>query len=191
MDKPISILGIAGSLRAGSYNRAVLRAAQQLLPLDATLEIFDLNGIPPFNQDEERNLPAKVVELKAKVRAADALLIATPEYNYSMPGVLKNAIDWGSRPHGDNVWDSKPLAVLGASPGLLGTARAQYHLRQVFVALNTHPLNRPEIMITKAAGRFDQEGNLTDEPTRELIRTQLQSLVAWARKLAADPRGPA
>jgi chromate reductase len=183
MSTPIRILGIAGSLRSGSYNRAALRAAQQLVPDDAILETFEIDGIPGFSQDDEHQPPAKVVELKARVRAADAILIVTPEYNYSIPGVLKNAIDWASRPYGDSAWDSKPVALMGASPGMLGTARAQYHLRQVFVFLNMFPVNRPEVMISNAAQRFDAEGNLTDETTEELIRQLLQNLVTWTRRL--------
>jgi chromate reductase, NAD(P)H dehydrogenase (quinone) len=183
MSTPVRILGIAGSLRSGSYNRAALRAAQQLVPDDAVLEIFEIDGIPGFSQDEEHQPPAKVVELKARVRAADAILFVTPEYNYSIPGVLKNAIDWASRPYGDSAWDSKPVALMGASPGTLGTARAQYHLRQVFVFLNMFPLNRPEVMIANAAQRFDAEGNLTDETTEELIRQLLRNLVTWTRRL--------
>ncbi|MBA2503937.1 MAG: NAD(P)H-dependent oxidoreductase, partial [Pyrinomonadaceae bacterium] len=122
MNQPVRILGIAGSLRRESYNRAALRAAAQLLPNDATLEIFELDGIPIYNQDEEGQLPSKVAELKARIRAADALLIATPEYNYSIPGVLKNAIDWASRPYGDSAWSGKPAAIMGASVGAFGTA---------------------------------------------------------------------
>ena len=133
MDKPIRILGIAGSLRRKSYNRAALRAALQLIPPDATLEIFELDGIPVFNEDEERQPPPKVVELKKRIREADAVLFVTPEYNYSIPGGLKNAIDWASRPYGDSAWTGKPAAIMGASIGAFGTARAQYHLRQVFV----------------------------------------------------------
>jgi chromate reductase len=185
MNKPITILGIPGSLRAGSYNQALLRAAQQLVPEDAKIEIFSLEGIPPFNQDEEGRPPARVVQLKAQVRAADAILFATPEYNYSIPGVLKNAIDWASRPHSDNVWDGKPVAVMGASIGALGTARAQYHLRQVFVFLNMHALNGPEVMVGNAAQRFDDQGNLTDNATKDYLRKQLRSLVDWTRRLAA------
>jgi chromate reductase len=120
----IAILRIAGSLRRASYNRAALRAAQQLVPEDATLEIFELDGIPGFSQDDEARPPAKVVELKARVRAADAILLVTPEYNYSIPEVLKNAMDCASRPYGDNAWNGKPVAVMGASVGMLGTARA-------------------------------------------------------------------
>ena len=178
-----TILGIAGSLRKASYNRAALRAAQELAPEGARVEVFELDGIPPFNEDLERNPPPKVALLKERVRAANAILIVTPEYNYSIPGVLKNAIDWASRPYGDNAWDGKPVAVMGASIGALGTARAQYHLRQVFVFLNMQPLNRPEVMIGNAAQRFDEQGNLTDETSQELIRQLLQSLVAWAVQL--------
>ena len=183
MTSPIRILGIAGSLRRESYNRAALRAATELVPEGATLEIFDLDGIPMFNQDEEQNPPAKVVELKRLVREADAILFVTPEYNYSVPGVLKNAIDWASRPYGDSAWNGKPAAIMGASVGTLGTARAQYHLRQIMVFLNMFPINQPEVMIGNASKRFDQEGNLTDEQTKEFIRQLLQNLVAWTRRL--------
>lgn len=183
MAQTFTILGIAGSLRKGSYNKATLRAAQQLAPTGTVLEIFGLYGIPPFNQDEDTRPPQGVVELKAKVRAANAILFATPEYNYSIPGVLKNAIDWASRPYGDNAWNEKPVAIMGASIGMLGTARAQYHLRQCFVFLNMHALNQPEVMIANASQRFDEQGNLTDEKTRELIRQQLEALVAWAKRL--------
>jgi chromate reductase len=183
MNAPIVILGIAGSLRQASYNRAALRAAERLVPEGARLDIFDLAGIPPFNQDEEADLPARVVELKRSIRAADAVLLATPAYNYSIPGVLKNAIDWASRPYGDNSWEGKPVAVMGASVGTLGTARAQYHLRQVFVFLNMPAVNRPEVMISSAAERFDEQGNLKDEKTGKQIRKLLESLVEWARQL--------
>jgi chromate reductase len=180
---PVKILGLAGSLRRASYNRAALRAAQSLVPADATLETIELDGIPGFSQDDEKSPPPRVVELKARVRAADAILIVTPEYNYSVPGVLKNAIDWASRPYGDSAWTGKPVALMGASVGTLGTARAQYHLRQTFVFLDMYPLNKPEVMISNAAQRFDEQGNLTDEKTRELIGQLLASLVAWTRRL--------
>ena len=155
MENIINILGFAGSLRKGSYNRSLLRAAPELVPKGANIEIFDLEGIPPFNQDFENQPPEKVKEFKAKIRAADAILIATPEYNYSIPGVLKNAIDCASRPYGDNAWEGKPVAIMGASPGMLGTARAQYHLRQTFVFLNMCPLNRPEVMVPYANEKID------------------------------------
>ncbi len=183
MNKPVCILGIAGSLRSASYNRAALRAAAQLVPQDATLEIFELDGIPGFNQDEEKSPPAKVVELKRRVRAADAVLFVTPEYNYSIPGVLKNAIDWASRPYGDSAWSGKPAAIMGASLGTTGTARAQYHLRQIMVFLNMFPINQPEVMMGNAATRFDKAGNLTDETTKDFIRQLLTNLVAWTRRL--------
>ena len=179
----LTMLGIVGSLRRESYNRAALRAAQQLIPTNTTLDIFDLATIPPFNQDDEQHLPAPVVEFKTRIRAADAILIATPEYNYSIPGVLKNAIDWASRPAGDSAWSTKPVAILGASVGKLGTARAQYHLRQVFVTLNMYPLNHPEVMIANAASLFDREGNLTDKDTQDVIRRLLNELVQWTRRL--------
>src|SRR5499426_3757072 len=155
MNKPMRILGIAGSLRRESYNRAALRTATTLVPDGAMLDTFALDGIPVFNQDEEHNPPATVVELKRRIREADAILFVTPEYNYSVPGVLKNAIDWASRPYGDSAWQGKPVAVMGASVGMLGSARAQYHLRQMFVFLNMYPLNQPEVMIAHAAERFD------------------------------------
>ena len=183
MNKPINILGIAGSLRRQSYNRSALRAAQQLAPSGVNLTIFELDDIPGFNQDDEQNPPAKVVELKQQIRAADALLFVTPEYNYSVPGVLKNAIDWASRPYGDNAWSGKPAAIMGASIGNIATARAQYHLRQIFVFLNIFPINQPEVMIGNASERFDAEGNLTDEKTREYIRKLLQGLVDWAARI--------
>ena len=183
MSKPIRILGIAGSLRRRSYNRAGLRAATQLAPEGATVEIFELDGIPGFNEDDERNPPEKVVELKRCIRESDAVLFVTPEYNYSIPGVLKNAIDWASRPYGDSAWLGKPAAIMGASVGTIGTARAQYHLRQVMVFLNMFPVNQPEVMIGAAHERFDAEGNLTDEATREYVRRLLQSLVEWTRRI--------
>ena len=183
MPQPIQILGIAGSLRKASYNRAALRAAQQLAPETARIEIFELDGIPPYNQDEEGNPPEKVKALKAAIRATDAVLIVTPEYNYSVPGVLKNAIDWASRPYGDSAWEGKPVAVMGAAGGPLGSARAQYHLRQTFVFLNMFPVNRPEVMISSAHEKFDAQGNLTNETSRKLIRQLLENLVAWTQRL--------
>src|SRR5580765_1736524 len=165
----IKILGIAGSLRKASFNKSALRAAQQLVPEGASLDIFDIDGLPGFNQDDERRPPAKVVEMKAKIRAADAILLVTPEYNYSIPGVLKDAIDWASRPYGDSAWKGKPVAIMGASTGVLGTARAQYHLRQTLVFLDMPAVNQPEVMISGAASKFDVGGNLTDETAKKLV----------------------
>jgi chromate reductase len=183
VETKLKILGVAGSLRVGSYNKALLRAAADLLPDGATLEIFELNDIPPFNQDLEMDMPGKVKEFKSKIREADAILIATPEYNYSVPGVLKNAIDFASRPYGDNPFNDKPVAIMSASPGMLGGARAQYHLRQVFVFLNMHPLNGPEVIVTFAQNKFDSNGNLTDENTRNFLKQLLQNLAHWTRRL--------
>ncbi len=180
---PFNILGIAGSLREGSYNRAALRAAQKLAPAGILVDTFDIKHLPLFNDDLVGRPPQAVIDLKAAVRAADAILFATPEYNYSIPGVLKNAIDWGSRPYGDSAWEGKAAAIMGAATGSIGTARAQYHLRQTFVFLDVHAINRPEVMIRHAAQKFDAQGNLTDEKTQALIRQLLENIAAWAGRL--------
>jgi len=182
MNQKVHILGFAGSLRKQSYNKAILAAAVETVPDDASLEVFDLEGIPPFNQDIELQPPDKVKEFKARIRAADAILIATPEYNYSIPGVLKNTIDWASRPYGDNAFDGKPVAVMGASIGTLGTARAQYDLRRSFVFLNMLPLNQPEVMVAFAQDKVDSNGRVTDEKTRKRIKELLENLVSWTRR---------
>ena len=135
--------------------------------------MFELDGIPPFNQDEERNAPQKVVELKQRIRAADAILLVTPEYNYGMPGVLKNAIDWASRPHGDNAWNGKPVAIMSAAMSMGGGIRAQYQLRQCFVFLNMDAVVQPEVAINNAGERFDEQANLKDETSKKLIRQLL------------------
>lgn len=177
----IKILGIVGSLRKSSYNRSALIAAQELLPDGAVLELAELHGIPVFNQDDEMAPPASVREFKQRILAADAILFATPEYNYSLPGGLKNAIDWASRPYGENAWQGKAAAMMGASVGNLGTARAQYHLRQILVTLNMPVVNQPEVMIGNAAKRFDDAGKLSDEPTRQHIQKLLHALVQLAK----------
>ncbi len=179
----IKVLGIAGSLRKGSYNKALLRTALEELPEDIELEVFDLEGIPPYNQDLDNDMPARVKEFKRKIKAADAILIATPEYNYSVPGVLKNAIDWASRPPGDNSWDDKPVAIMSASIGMIAGARAQYHLRQTFVYINMHPLNRPEVMVPFVADKVDANGKVTDAKTREKVKELLEALGDWTRRL--------
>ena len=183
MADKIKILGIAGSLRKESYNKALLREAMKLLPKGAEMETFDLEGIPAFNQDLENQPPRVIVEFKSKIKAADAILIATPEYNYSIPGVLKNAIDWASRPYGQSAWAGKPVAIMGASIGMLGTARAQYHLRQCFVFLDMQPINAPEIMVNFAKDKFDKDGKLLDQAAKDLIAKLLQNLVNWTLKL--------
>jgi chromate reductase len=183
MERKLKVLGFAGSLRTGSYNKALLRAAENFIPEDVNLEIFDINGIPAFNQDIENDMPNKVKDFKSKIREADAILIATPEYNYSVPGVLKNAIDWASRPYGDNPFDGKPVAIMSASIGMLGGARAQYHLRQMFVFLNMYPINGPEVIVTFAQDKFDAQGKLIDENTQKFLRQLIQNLINWTRRL--------
>jgi chromate reductase len=183
MNDTVKILGIAGSLRRESYNRSALRAAIDLVPEGTRIDTFELDEIPVFNQDDEYDPHPSVTEFKRRIREADAILIVTPEYNYSIPGVLKNAMDWASRPYGDNSWDGKPVAIMGASVGIFGTARAQYHLRQTFINLNILPVNQPEVMIGSAHERFDEQGNLNDEKTKELIRGLLQNLVNLSRTI--------
>lgn len=179
----INVLGFSGSLRAGSYNSAALRAAQGLAPPGMAIASFDLAPIPLYNDDvRAAGYPPSVQNFRAAIAAADALLIVSPEYNYSMPGVLKNAIDWASRPP-DQPLNDKPIAIMGASPGRLGTARAQYHLRQTCVFVNMLPLNRPEVMIGDAASKFDAQGRLTDETTKEYITKLLVALADWTRRL--------
>jgi chromate reductase, NAD(P)H dehydrogenase (quinone) len=184
----IKVLAFAGSLRTGSYNKALIRTAVELAPENISLEVFNLEGIPPFNQEFEGNPPQKVAEFKEKIRNADALLIATPEYNYSIPGVLKNAIDWASRPKADMPLEGKPVAIMSASTGRFGGARAQYQLRQSFIFLNMHPVNRPEVMLSDAGHNVDANGRVTNEQTCQLIRQLLESLAAWTNRLREKPQ---
>jgi chromate reductase len=182
----VSVLGISGSLRQQSFNSAALRAAKDLMPEGAHLAVYeDIGKLPLFDQDKEMDPPPIVRELKSQVEEADAIVFATPEYNYSFPGVLKNAIDWASRPYGQNSWDGKPVAIMSASIGTLGGSRAQYQLRQTFVFLNMFPLNKPEILIGMAGEKFDDEGRLTDEETRERIKLQMEALCSWALEMQA------
>jgi chromate reductase len=183
MADTVKILGISGSLRKQSFNTSTLRAAQSLVPEGATIETFDLAGIPIYNQDEEANPPQRVTEFKKAIREADAILLVTPEYNYSIPGPLKNAIDWASRPYGDSAWNGKPVAVMSASVGIAGGVRAQYHLRQSFVFLNMMAVTQPEVAIPLAQNKFDANGNLTDEMAKGLIKQLLQNLVTLTRTL--------
>jgi chromate reductase len=179
----IRILGLSGSLRKGSYNTAALRAAAGLLPEGASMEIADLSEIPVYNEDvKAQGFPPAVQKLREQIAAADALFIATLEYNYSISGVLKNAIDWASRPP-NQPFDDKPVAIMSASGGLLGGARAQYHLRQIGIFMNLRFVNLPEVMIGQAPTKFDAEGNLTDETTKGLIRDLGKALVDWTKRL--------
>ena len=187
MTTPIRVLGIPGSLRKKSFNRGLLRAATEMLPEGMSLDVYDLEALPLYNGDvEAAGLPEPVQDFQRRIEAADALLFATPEYNYSVAGVLKNAIDWASRPtpaRQVQPFSGKPVAIMGASAGALGTSRAQYHLRQMCVFLNMHPMNSPEVMVSNAATRFDAEGNLTDQESIDRIRKLLAALVSWARRL--------
>jgi chromate reductase, NAD(P)H dehydrogenase (quinone) len=187
MADQISILAIAGSLRKDSYNKAALRAAQQLCPDGARIEIYDIAGLPLFNQDEEQKPTPKVTEFKQKIRAADAILISTAEYNYGLPGVLKNAIDVASRPYGDSAWNGKPIALMSAAMGVAGGIRAQYQLRQCFVFLNLEAVVQPEVAIGNAPSRFDAQGKLTDETSRKMIAQLVQNLVYKVRLSRQQP----
>jgi len=179
--------GIAGSLRGGSYNRALLRAAVALAPDGLEIVVFDrLADIPPYNADvEAAGDPEPVAALKAAIRSADALLIVTPEYNYGVPGVLKNAIDWASRPPTGSVLAGKPTAIMGATPGRMGTARAQLALRQSFVFTQTPVLPGPEVLVAEAQERFAPDGTLKDEHIRRSVRTLLERLVTWTDRFRA------
>jgi chromate reductase len=183
----VQVLGVAGSLRQGSYNRALLRAAQGLAPEEMEIRIFDnetLAQIPPYNEDLRQQGELETIEiLKREIEWADALLFAVPEYNHSMSGVLKNAIDWASRPPSESPLDGKPIAIMGASVGRSGTARAQMHFRQVCVFTNMLPLNKPSVQVTNAADKFDADGQLIDENTRRYVRRLTQALLDWSRVL--------
>lgn len=179
----MKVIAFTGSLRKGSFNMGLLKAAQKLVPSGVEIEILDTGVLPLFNQDLESSLPQTVVDFKAKVKAADAILIATPEFNYSIPGVLKNALDWCSRPYGENSLEEKAAAIMGGSMGMTGSARAQYHLRQTFVFLNVHALNKPEIMVPTIHEKFDKDGNLTDKMTSDKIKELIDALVVWANRL--------
>lgn len=184
-NKKLKVLGISGSLRSESFNTALLKSAKELAPANMEIEIFDIAAIPIFNQDLENELSEEVKEFKNKIKSADGILFVTPEYNYSIPGGLKNAIDTASRPSGDNSWEGKPAAIMSASVGMLGGARVQYHLRQVLVSLNMQPLNRPEIMVPTAFEKFDDQLILNDSKTKEAIKKQLEAFDVWIRRLTA------
>lgn len=186
MSSPIHVLGIAGSLRRASYNKRLLAIAGDVLPDGMTLETFDLAPLPMYNEDIEREgLPPSVQHFHARIAAADALLIATPEYNFSIPGVLKNALDWASRRtvdgHPAPVTD-KPLAIMGGG-GRLGTVRAQLHLRDIALHNNMHVLNSPQVYIIGVWNHFDPDGNLTDLSVRDQIAKLMDALAAWTRRL--------
>jgi chromate reductase len=182
----MNVLGISGSLRKGSFNSAALRAAQALAPHGIAIAIAEIGDFPLYNEDvRAAGFPPSVERFRKQIAAADALLVVTPEYNFSVPGVLKNAIDWASRPP-NQPFAEKPVAIMGASGGPLGTARAQYHLRQVLYGVNAFLVNKPEVFIGQAATKFDDAGNLVDETTKDFIRKLLESLAAWTKRVRAD-----
>ena len=179
----MKVLGISGSLRKGSFNSAALRAAQGLAPEGMTIDTAEIGDIPLYNEDlRSAGVPPSVERLRGQIAAADALLFVSPEYNFSVPGVLKNAIDWASRPP-NQPFNEKPLAIMGASGGPLGTARGQYHLRQVLYGLNAYVLNKPEVFIGQAGTKFDEAGNLTDQTTKDFIGKLLVALAAWTERV--------
>lgn len=182
-EKELTILGFAGSLRRASYNRSLLRAAQEEAPAGMRIEIFDLLDVPLYNEDvEAEGDPEGVIRFKQAIRAADGLLITTPEYNHGVPGVTKNAIDWASRPPRQAALDGKPVAILGASPGITGTARGQSQLRQAFEFTNSYCMPQPEILVYQAHTKFDAEGRLTDAKTREYLGRFLVAFAQWVRR---------
>jgi len=177
----IRVAGIAGSLREGSLNKGLLRAAAELAPAGMEIQIYTrLGDIPPYNDDVfVKGDPEPVADMKKFIGGADALLIVSPEYNYGVPGVLKNAIDWASRPSGKCVLNRKPAALMGCSPGLGGTIRCQHALRQSFVFTETHVMSQPEIKIPSAAPLFDANSNLADENTRQHVKKFLEAFAVW------------
>jgi chromate reductase len=178
----VRVLGIAGSLRAGSYNRALLRAAREDVPPGMEIHLYDIAPVPFYNADvEAQGDPEPVVAFKAALRAADALLIATPEYNHGVPGVLKNAIDWASRPHRASPLDCKPVAMLGATAGRGSTFQAQAQLREAFVYAGACTLAQPELSLSRAGAAFDDAGRLTDPDTRGALRDLLEAFAQWVR----------
>jgi chromate reductase len=187
----VRLLGIAGSLRRASLNRALLRALTGELPAGSSLELFEGLGTLPFFDPDDKTEPAPVVELKRAMAAADGLVIATPEYNYSLPGVLKNAIDWASRPPALSPLRGRPVGIVSAASGISGGMRAQYHLRQILVFTDSPAMLQPEVIIPKAHERFDAEGRLVDVSTRELLRRYGAALVAWVERLALPVNRPA
>ncbi|MBA2459315.1 MAG: NAD(P)H-dependent oxidoreductase [Gemmatimonadales bacterium] len=177
------VLGIPGSLRSGSFNRALLEAARELAPPELIIEVRELTDVPLFNQDlESDRVPAAVRELRSALRHSDGLLLVTPEYNHGVPGVLKNAIDWLSQPPRQSALEGKPTALMGASTGLAGTARSQSQLRQAFVLTNSPVMQQPEVLVGRAPEKFDTMGRLTDQATRQFVTVFLTHFVRWLRQ---------
>jgi chromate reductase len=186
-ERTLRVAGFAGSLRAASFNRSLLRAAQELAPDGMEIEILEIGGIPLYDADvEAEGDPAPVAAFKRAVGAATGLLIATPEYNLGVPGVTKNVIDWASRPPRGSVLDGKPVALMGATPGMGGTARGQSQLRQAFVFTNSYAMPQPEVLVRKASELFDSDGRLTDEATRAHLAKFLTAFGTWIRRFTGD-----
>lgn len=180
MPEPFSVVAFAGSLRRGSYNRALAAAVRDLAPRSLAVTVHEIDGIPLYNMDLERAaFPAAVTRLKDALRAADGTIIVTPEHNFSLSGVLKNTIDWISRPSGDAPLGGKPIGIMGATSGVTGTARAQMHLRTILVNLNAVVMPQPAVLIARAQDKFDAGGGLTDEETRERVRRFLDAFARW------------
>lgn len=180
MSDKINVTGFGGSLRKNSYNRALLEECVNLMPANSELSFANISGIPLFNQDDEENPPDAVKNFKNAIRKADAILVVTPEYNFSIPGIIKNAIDYASRPPTDNVFRHKPVALMSASVSILGGSRAQYHLRQVFVFLDAYVINKPEVFVTLAHTKFDNNLRLIDKTAKEFMGQLLNNLVSAA-----------
>ncbi len=175
----MNILALSGSLRKESFNSALLREFVKQAPEGVTIDVADIGALPLYNQDREANFPAEAAALKSKIKAADGILISTPEYNRSIPGVLKNAVDWTSRPYGDSAWDGKPVYIVGATGGQIGTAVGQYALKQSMLYLNTRVLGQPEFYLSFATDKFDEKGNLTDASTVEHVEKALAAFIGF------------
>lgn len=187
MSKQVRVLGIAGSLREGSFNRSLLRAAQGLAPEGMAIEIFDLAPVPLYNGDvEAKGDPAGVAAFKQAIRDADAVLMATPEYNHGVPGVMKNAVDWASRPPRGAPLGRKPVGIIGSSPGMTGSARGQSQLRQAFEFTNSYCMPQPEILVYRAHEKFDANGDLTDEATAKYLGMYLTAFRDWILRCQRD-----
>jgi chromate reductase len=185
--KQLSILGLAGSLRRSSYNRGLLEAAAELAPEGMKIDIFDLADVPLYNADvEAEGDPQAVARLKGAILAADAVLMATPEYNHGVPAVMKNAVDWASRPPGAAPLGGKPVGIIGASPGITGSARGQSQLRQAFEFTDSYCMAQPELLVFKAHEKFDASGRLTDEATARYLVRYLTAFAAWVRRFVPD-----
>jgi len=165
-----------------SYNRKIARALTSLAPAELKLEIVEIRELPLYSEDSEENVPAAYTTFRQRIKAADAVLFVTPEYNRSVPGLLKNAIDVGSRPYGQSVWEGKPGAVMSVSPGAIGGFGANHHLRQSLVFLNVPAMQQPEAYVGSASQLFDEKGSIKDEKTREFLRKFMEGFAAWVDK---------